>query len=371
MPFSSPLRRAAVRLLLALAAAGGAALDGTAEPRPAPGSVAFDYRNHPEVERLIGFETVLLSPRAAPAARALRARGARVLVWLQPFVCPWRGEPPAPGTLLGDAHRLATAHGARLRNRDGSLATIHDFDLPDCSVFDFRDSAFVRALARLVADRVSEADGLLLDYGCASLGWERSLARVAEEVWPAWSRGHLLYMAELRRLRPGWSLLCQCQSWSPDLAAVCDGLVHEKVGWSLAPFDHVLRQALAAPGKRSILSIVEPLKSPDPRRRRISAALALLFDYGFSLRIDDGVGLWPARDREHFELVLGRLGERREPRPGVHLREGEFGFVLVNLSAEPYTHGGAVVPQQDALVIQTRDPATGAELPPRAGDGSQ
>ena len=361
-PRGGSRRRAA---LLVLAALSGAALHpATAAEAVAPGSVAFDYRNRPDLEHLSGFETVVLSPRAPEAAAAVHEQGAVVLVWLQPFLCSWRGQPPAPGTLLGDAYALAEAHGAWLREADGTPATVRDADVSDCRVYDFGNAAFVESLAVLVTARLEHADGVLLDYGCPSLGWEPSLAAVDAALWEGWSAGHLQYMDALRRHRPEWRLLCQCQRWGEQLPLACDGLVLEKVGWSLNPFRQVLEQAAAQPSKRSVLMIADALGHEDPVRRRVAAALALLLDYDFSYRVEDAFGPHASRDPEHFELTLGDWsGPRREVRTGVFVREAAFGFTVVNLSAEPYQRGAETIPPGDALTAQTHDPETGAAIP--------
>lgn len=335
-----------------------------AEDSLPPGSVAFNYRNHPALEGLVGFETVVLSPVAVEARSALRQRGARVLVWLQPFVCTWRGHPPARGTLLGDAYALADSLGAWLQDKYGVSARIRDVDVDDCAVYDFRHAAFVEGLADLVTAHLDDVDGVLLDYGCPSLGWERSLADVDEGVWKAWSAGHLQYMQALRRRQPDWRILCQCQHWGSELPARCDGLVLERVGWSLNPYRQVLEEAARRPEKRSILMIVDALGHEDPVRRRITAALALLLDFGFAYRLEDGFGPHNVRGPEHFELDLGAwAGPLREVRAGVYLREAANGFAVVNLSQEPFAWGEETVPAGDARTVQTHDAVSGEPIP--------
>ena len=348
----SPIAGIALAVLVLLPVAARAAEEKRSIHR---GTIALDYRNDPDIASLEGYEYVALSPRATDAVQTLFRSGSKILYWMQPFVCTWQGAAPSPAYFQGAVHRLAEKHDAYLEAAPGRRAEIYGDDISDCWVLDFRNREFALALAELVLDRFSGSKGILFDYGCADLSWESSITEVDASVWSEWAEGYRDFREQIRREKPDWLLLCQCDRWTGWLPDVCNGLVLEKVGWSLNPFPKVWETVREVPSTNVLLYYEGD--EPNPQSRRVAAAIAYLTDNLFAYR-HATTGM-PRRDPEHFEIRLGRFEEPlSEVRTNVYRRQAEFGFVLLNLSDKPYSFGEESLAPGDAVIRQTRDPGT-------------
>jgi hypothetical protein len=327
-----------------------------------PGTIGVDYRNRPEVAALTGYEYVVLSPRAALEANNLFSRGSKILYWIQPVVCFWKGKPPSEATFEGAVYRLAQGHGALLQDSTGNRAEIRGDDIEACYLVDFRNREFAEQMAALVSQRFKGVAGILFDYGCPDLAWEVSLKSVDPTVWKDWAEGYRAYRERIRELEPGWKLFCQCDRWASWLPGVCDGLALEKVGWSLIPYPEAWR-TMNARASQNVLLVEEPEANRVPSRRRLTAALCYLTDGLFAYReASSGIPL-PIRDPEHFELYLGEFEEGfTEPSPGVYERHSTHGVVVANLSDKPHRHGDYTIAPEDALIAQTRDRESGEPI---------
>jgi len=314
----------------------------------AAGSFATDYRNAPDWRALVGFERVALSARAKVAADSLVGSGAEVFAWAQPLVPTWQGEPIRSWPWDAAMWETAERYGAVLPY------AVEGDDISGARLLDFRVDGFPVALAQAQAAELDGWAGVLLDYGCPDLAWEQSLPMLGEVFWEPWREGYYLYRAALSFYLQGRPIICQCDTWQ-GLYFHCDGLVWEKVGWSLNPYEKVWHGlSSGAVGASVVLYPGGPGAG-----QRLAAGMALARDAAFLWR--DVADPWtPQRDTEHFELTVGTFYlDAWERAPGVWIRVATHGLVLVNLSDAPYRYGSRVVGPMDALVIQFRNEVTG------------
>lgn len=340
---------------------------------PVRGTHAYDYRNHPVVADLRDREFVILSARgllAAGRADSLRDAGVKPLFLLQPNQAFSDGV--AIGSRPGDERtfpwdtatwKLARTHEALLPDSTGGFLDMFGGGRWSSMVLDFRNRPFGRAYAALLVSTFPKAAGVVLDYGCGDLGWME--LRTPHATWPPWRKGWIAFLREVRRLRPDWILVSQCDQWKRDLPV--DAVLLERVGSALNPpqKSFATARALAQGGRRVLLR----QEWPEPRTRRLFAGLALMFGGAFDQCADPNqVPPVHERDVEHFGLSVGTpAGELRERSAGVWQRAMTRGMVIVNLSAAPaiYVHGGKTrfaIPAGDALVLQDRD-AAGRPMP--------
>ncbi|UCG11952.1 MAG: hypothetical protein JSU72_15760 [Deltaproteobacteria bacterium] len=324
-------------------------------------TIGMDYRNQPEWQKLTGYEYAIVSPRAdharaAHAVDSLIAHGTDIIYWIQPFLCYYMGN-PVTGWDYDDALlEVVRKHDAILKDPGGFAPTVEGDDISGCYVLDFTNRDFVREYAAVVTAAGEKSKGVLFDYGCIDLAWEPNLKTITAEQWREWGSGYYLVHDEIRRIRPDWFQICQCNRWGGWLSGTCDGLLFEKVGWSLNPYMHVWK-TINAEGTHSV--IMQQINYP--KGRRLTAGMALLTDSYFNYR-DINIHVWHnIKAPEYFELMTGDFYGRPywERAPGVFMRIGTHGRVLVNLSQEPYKYGSRTIPAMDAVVIQHRDPETG------------
>ena len=369
-------RRARTGALLLLLAAAGAT---GAQAAPVRGTFAYDYRNVPNVADFLDRELVILSARGmlAPGrADSLKEAGVKPLFLLQP------NQAFAGGAAIGSrpeharqypwdtaTWRLVTKHDALMRDSTGGSLDMFAGTSWSSMVLDFRNRPFGREYAALLVEMFPRADGVVLDYGCGDLGWMG--LSTPRATWVDWKAGWIDFLAEVRRLRPDWILVSQCDQWNRALPV--DAVLLERVGAALNPRDKTLVTARALAGaKKRVLLRQEGI---DARTRRFFSGLALLFDGAFDECGDPNfVPPIHRRDVEHFELAVGRpAGDVRERSRNVLVRAMERGVVVVNASdrAWSYDHASGTrykVAPGDALVLQDRD-AKGRPIPPRTNAG--
>jgi hypothetical protein len=313
----------------------------------AAGSWAADYRNQPEWQKLVGFQWAALSPRATVAADSLRARGASPVAWVQPLVCTWQGQFIASWPWDKATLEVAQQYGAILPN------TISGDDINGCHLLDFTKPGFPAALASAHAGLLEDWHGVLLDYGCRDISWEHSLGEMPAGFWDQWADGWAEYKAVMGHHLDG-PVICQCDRWD-GLEFHCDGLLWEKVGWTLNPPQKVWQGLLTGhPGVNVVL-----YPGPGGTGKRMAAGMALARDAAFSWRnVSDP---WtPQRNEEHFSLTVGEFYRDAWQRaPDVWQRIGTHGQVIINFSDTPYRYGSRTIAPGDALVIQHRDVITG------------
>jgi hypothetical protein len=325
------------------------AVTATAEIHP--GTIAFDYRNSPAWEEMVDYEWAVLSPRATAAADSLGRRDVKVVFWVQvPFVCTWDGSIVRGFEYDNNRADAIESWDAVLRDTLGFWADVDDGDIRGCYALDLRDTAFVDHLAWSTLGDLSKGDAIIFDYGCAGIKWISQLNDVDPSIWIEWEEGYRFYRETLRELLPDKVFFSQCDSWR-GLDFITDGLVLEKIGWSLTPIEKAWRLS----SMDDTFDVL--LASTDNRNTRsLIAAIALiqddLFNWGF-----------PANRKapEFFELDLGKVGKRDywERKPGVFQRHWTHGIVIANTTDSPAKFGSRWVAPKSGLVIQTKNHTTG------------
>jgi hypothetical protein len=349
--------------LLALALAVVAA---NADAAVRTGTFAYDYRNVPVVSRFDGFEVVVLSARGATLQAPIdtvHAWGGRVLALVQPTLATWHGRPTEDRRQYPwDARlwRAARAHEAVLHDARGDTLWMFRGEPYAAALWDLGDSSFVASVAEAIVDSsggLGRADGIVLDYGCGGV----PVDGIAPAAAARWSQGWRELVARVRRARPGWSVVCQCDRFTETATPeACDGLLLERVGHSLNPpakaWSEIARDSASRPLLRQ--------EDARPDRRRLFAAIALLTDGLFAQGGDPNATPSVAeRNPEHWELDLGApSGPWRRRAPAVYERRFERGHVVANLSTARHTfrqRDGAMfrIPPGDGLVLQDRDAA--------------
>jgi hypothetical protein len=347
--------------------------------------IAFDYRCEYADARAIadsGYTEAVLSWRAnSRKARAVRdslvARGIRVHLYVQPWAR--LTEYGTSTELLGyDADTvlmgLANRHDAWLRDRDGTRTRYAEWDMTGWG-YDFRDTAFAAAYGEALAALDPKASGIYHDYGCLSGGlpWVASYRDVDPGVWPAWAAGYRRVFEAERRARPDLVRFCGCD-WSTPAPEVCEVLALEGIGPTEQNF-YSYRRALELClqsrrlGKRTLLFCLRG----DLRNRRVIAGISRLVPGTLiSWRAADRPGgVWKnLRIPEWMDLDLGTsTSGPRQLAPNVWTNGWSHGVVVVNLSDKPYRYGERVVAPDDALVAQTRDRRSGAQILWRTNEG--
>ncbi len=360
------------------------------------GTFAWDFRNRPIVAPLLGFERVLLSPRAfdQPSLDTLLAGGARVIVWTQPVWASWDGRPVTAFAYDRDLLALAERRDATLTDSLGRLMTLLGPGPNAAYLLDFRVEGVPEALAEIVAHNFPRAHGVLLDYGCGTLDWNTPGLSRAE--WVRWKRGWFAYVAALRTRRPDWQIITQCDRWptppedsgrgrdagqaaGQPMALAADGIFLEHAGWTLNPAQKVWEALKRGSPGANLLRQEDAV----PQRRRLFAAIALLTGASFNQCVVETNALgqaYPAhlRNAEHFEIDLGRpLDAWSTRRRDVYERRFERGFVLANLGSAPFSERrddgtrnrrALTIGSGDGLVAQTKD-AAGRPIAWRTNEG--
>lgn len=303
-----------------------------AEPR----SVAFDYRNDPPLPDLAvlaeeGFDEVVLSPRAALAGGyAETYLGLQVRYWLQPFAWTYQDKPvrgiPWDAQLWSKLDEVGVVTYA-----DGDTAVLSVDDIQGAVLLPFHLPEFTDwyiAVCKLLGRT-------LIDYGCPDLSWEPRL-RLTPEQWAAWRIG----WARVKRELSGEAV--QCNRWVDG----SDGIVLEKVGWSLTPLTRANEILREHPGPPSIV-----LAMGDSKIRRATAAMALLWDaghnWGFASQSPNRI------TPEFHDLQIGEFYDSAwERAPGIWMRLSTTGGVLLNLSGSTYRWGPYSIPADDGFVFQ-------------------
>jgi len=334
-------------------------LFSTATAAPRPGTVAMDYRNAPQWQTLTDYERVVLSPRAGTArggwaVDSLRAHGVKTIIWLQPNISTWQGQPITDWPVDAAMWPVALAYNAI--HKDSTGAYIPLYQGPGWYSLDFSVPGFPEALAGAVGASLPPADGLLHDHGCCTSEWMAQLRNVPGIDWPAWSNGYYRYRAGLGDATLGIPQISECNVWNSWIPQVSAGILLEGVGppQNLTSYTRAWDLLQAKP-----LSILL-CQSPVPQHRRVLSTMALVAGCGFqhSPTFFQGGGYSNTRDIEHFELGLGTPGTSIIVlAPGVFYRPFSRGWALVNLAAQTYSFQNFKVAPNDGLACQTRDSA--------------
>lgn len=327
-----------------------------------PGTSFHAYQNRPHWRAGIGYEWAFFSPRAVAEADSLRATGTNVGVWLQPWVCVWRGA-WFRGTRFDDAlvYLATEKYDAVLRDSTGALAGVDEGDISGCFALDFRVPGFAGDLAESV--NALGADGVYLDYGTCDISWIVPLRDVPRDVWPAWREGYSRYKRALGgRVIGGVRDACRDD---------VDGASMEGVPWIYS-----YRRALDTMTPPNTGLLFCQVGSGARRERRVLAAISLLTGALFNWRDFTAAGIPNLRAPEFFDLEMGppagRLEEGRywwEYPAGIIRGRTLYGLVILNLSGQPYRYGSRTIAAADALVAQVKDPATGRFIKWRTTEG--
>lgn len=320
---------------------------------------AYDYRNTPNVSRLLDRQIIIFSMRGMIAKRdSVPDYAGRVFALTQPNLAFTNGV--AIGSRPGDeyifpwdtaAYTLTQKHDAIMRDSTGNLLDMFGGTQWQSMVLDFRDSAFARDYASLMRERRFLGNlGVALDYGCGDLAW--MALKVDPSTWPEWRQGWRYFLQELGTSSPR---ICQCDQWPRGFDSECDGILFERVGQGLNPFSKVWGIARSLPRERIVFLRQEDTQS---RSRRAFATMSLLLPNAYYDQCQDPNVVPPVhlKNIEHFGLNIGdEGGDYWERSPGVFQRMYTRGLVILNTTNQPYRYSKYTIGPQDGFVAQTRD----------------
>lgn len=308
-----------------------------------PGTVAFDYRNSPDVAPLEGYEIVVLSHRAPQAALdTVRSWGGKPYTWLQPFVSTWQGEAVTGWPIDAAMWSLTSAWDGLARDDNGKALEVPYVE--GCYLLDFTNLFFAAMLSSTLAQHLGRFDGINFDYGGENLAWMWPWEVKPLEWWKRWGYGYREYKRGLQTLQPHLRLLNGNLSTNAPVTLEGVGAFQGLVNYWQA-----IEQCKARPG--SVIFCQTNLE----RDRRIIASIALLTDCGFRWWADRSAPWANPHAPEFWGIELGKpLRAVEELTRNRFIRYFEKGLVALNLSATNWTLPDfRVVKPIDALVSST------------------